>query len=68
MAAPTDALVFDIAEKLGRDHRTVIRVIAGLPVRGRASEAIRRELRARGVQQAVWAANNNASPPPSSAA
>ncbi len=52
MSALTDALVDDVAQQLGRDPRTVIRVLAGLPVRGRSGEAIRRELEARGVQQA----------------
>ncbi len=59
---PTDTLVRDVADRLGRDPRTVVRVLAGLPVRGCAEEAIRRELLARGAQPA------SISPPAQSAA
>jgi hypothetical protein len=44
----TDDLVREVATEAG-DPRSVTRVLAGLPVRGRAGERIRRALEARGI-------------------
>ncbi|MFO0735749.1 MAG: hypothetical protein U0270_07715 [Labilithrix sp.] len=49
-AAPiTDDFVEDVAKTIHGDPRSVIRRLAGLPVRGRRGEAIDRELVARGI-------------------
>jgi hypothetical protein len=45
----TDAIILEIADAAAADHRSVLRRIAGLPVRGRRSDIIDRELRARGL-------------------
>lgn len=39
-----DKAIAEIAEKLRADRRTIIRRIAGLPVRGRVAEDIDREI------------------------
>jgi hypothetical protein len=45
----TDALIREIADAAAADHRSVLRHLAGLEVRGRRSAIIDRELRARGL-------------------
>jgi hypothetical protein len=44
-----DDLVEDVAKATYADPRSVVRRLAGLPVRGRRGEAIDRELVARGL-------------------
>lgn len=48
-----DRIVEQIAADLGRDPRTVVRVLAGLTVRPSAAQAIRRALIARGLTPRV---------------
>lgn len=45
----TDALVDEVATATYADPRSVVRRLAGLPVRGRRGEAIDRELETRGI-------------------
>jgi len=45
----TDQTVQTIAERAAADPRSVVRRLAGLPVRGRAGARIDRELQARGL-------------------
>ena len=45
----TDALVDAVADAVDADSRSVVRRLAGLPVRGRRGEAIDRELSRRGL-------------------
>lgn len=45
----TDAIVNEIAEEADADPRTVIRALAGLPVRGRAGKRVEQALKKRGL-------------------
>jgi hypothetical protein len=60
------ALVKYIAERTGADQRTVVKALAGLPVRGAAGRSIAREMRDLGVD-ATSVTFPNAPPPPRAA-
>ncbi len=53
LGSDREAIARTVADELGHDLRTVIRVIAGLPVRATAAKAIRRALIERGLAPVV---------------
>jgi hypothetical protein len=67
MAEVTDALVLKVAGEASADRRSVIRALAGLPVRGLPGQRINRVLEAHGIAR-VKADCSTSDPTPPKAA
>ena len=64
LKAVDDALVQEVVETTGAHERTVLRRLAGLPVRGAAGRAVDAALRARGFERPT---QSDSDPPPRAA-